>query len=133
MIGLSVLQGASVFLIVLAVFFIAMRQRQSDMEARALTFTTLIIANLALILTNRSWSRTLPTILRSPNTAWWWVVGGALGFLALVLYLPFLRSLFRFALLHANDVAVCLAAGGISILWFELFKLMGEQRRKVSR
>jgi len=32
------------------------------------------IANLALILTNRSWSRGFGSILRSPNAAMWWVI-----------------------------------------------------------
>ena len=47
------------------------------MEARTLTFTTLIVANLGLILTNRSWSRTILATFRSPNAALGWVMGGA--------------------------------------------------------
>ncbi len=73
---MSLLQGASVLLIVLAVFAIALYRGQGEFEARALTFTTLIIANLGLILTNRSWSRTILSTLRSPNAALWWVLGG---------------------------------------------------------
>ena len=38
-------------------------------------FTTLVIANLSLILTNRSWSRGLGSILRTPNAAMWWIDG----------------------------------------------------------
>ncbi|MBI3780631.1 MAG: cation transporting ATPase C-terminal domain-containing protein, partial [candidate division NC10 bacterium] len=55
--------------------------------------------------------------------ALWWVLGGALAFLALVLYVPFLRALFRFAPLGAADLALCLAAGAASIMWFEGFKV----------
>ena len=72
-------------LIVLAVFAIAFARGQGEDEARALTFTTLIVANLALILTNRSWTRTILTTLRTPNRALWWVLGGATLFLTLVL------------------------------------------------
>ena len=119
---LSLLQGASVLLIVLAVFSIALYRGQGELDARALSFTTLIIANLSLILTNRSWTRTIPDSLRSPNAALWWVLIGAVAFLGLALYVPLLRSLFRFSTLHLIDLGICLTAGTASILWFELLK-----------
>jgi Ca2+-transporting ATPase len=93
----SLLQGVSVFLVVLAIFSVALALGRSDLEARTLTFTTLVVANLALIFTNRSWSRTIPATLRSPNPALWWIVGAALGLLGAVLYTPGLRDLFHFA------------------------------------
>ena len=82
-------------MIILAVFGITLYRGLGELEARALTFTTLIIANLGLILTNRSWSRTILNTLRSPNRALWWVLGGAAVFLGIILYVPFMRSLFR--------------------------------------
>jgi len=127
-VGLSVLQGLSVLVILLGVYFFALKRGQSEEDARALTFTTLIVANLGLIFVNRSWSRTVLATLRSPNTALWWVTGGALLFLGLALYVPFLQQLFRFSLLHPSDVALCIAAGVVSIIWFEVLKLV--HRRK---
>lgn len=125
-ISLSILQGISVLIIVLSVYVLALSRGQGDMEARALSFTTLIIANLGLILTNRSWSRTIFSTLRSPNKALWWVIGGALVFLGLVLYTEPLRNLFGFSVLHLNDLLLCLIAGIISVLWFEALKLIGK-------
>lgn len=55
--------------------------------------------------------------------------GGTLCFLTLVLYVPFLRDLFHFSTLHADDLAICLAGGVLSILWFEAVKVF---RRKWS-
>ena len=123
-VGLSLLQGLSVLTIILIVFVIDYYRGQGAQEARALTFTTLVIANLALIMTNRSWSESILSIFRTPNSAMWWVVGGALLFLGIVLYVPFLRDLFRFEKLHLIDLAICLAAGLVSILWFEGLKLV---------
>ncbi len=120
---LSVLQGAGVLLALLIVFGVVTARGQGELEARAMTFTTLIVANLALILTNRSWSRTILATLRAPNAVLWWVVSGALALLGLVLYVPWLRELFGFSVLHAPDLAVCLAAGLASIGWFEGLKL----------
>jgi Ca2+-transporting ATPase len=119
---LSVLQGLSVMLITLIVFVIARELGQSTRAARALTFTTLIIANLGLILANRSWSRTILATLRAPNAALWWVVGGTVVFLGLALFIPALRGLFNFGVLHAVDLLISLAAGSVSILWFEMLK-----------
>ncbi|NYT01390.1 MAG: cation-translocating P-type ATPase [Methanosarcinales archaeon] len=124
-IGLAVLQGLSVLLIVATVFYIDMFiVGHGQMEARALAFTTLVVANLGLILTNRSWSRTIPQTLRTPNPALWWIVGGTLALLGLVLYSPFLRDLFHFQRLHGPDLAICLGAGALSILWFEGLKMV---------
>ncbi|MHB1143943.1 MAG: cation-translocating P-type ATPase [Thiobacillus sp.] len=119
---LSLLQGATVFLAVAAVYAISLQRGQGADEARALTFATLVIGNLWLILANRSWSTTLLASLRTPNPALWWVIGGTLGFLAFVLYVPGLREVFGFTTLHANDVLLALAAGATGIMWFELFK-----------
>ena len=118
----SILEGLAVLGVVLAVFAVALYRGQGETEARALCYTTLIIANLGLILTNRSRTRTILATLRTPNAALWWVLGGATVFLSLVLSVPGLRSLFRFSVLHPNDIALCLGAGILSILGFELLK-----------
>jgi Ca2+-transporting ATPase len=54
----------------------------------------------------------------------WWVLVGAVFFLSLVIYVHPLRDLFKFEMLHAIDVLICLAAALGSILWFELFKVV---------
>lgn len=128
--SISILQGLSVLAIVLLVFRASLYLGHSPQDTRTLTFTTLIIANLGLILTNRSWSRSILTTLRSPNAALWWVIGGAILFLALVIYVPFLRSLFRFTVLHPIDLAVCLMAGIASVLWFEILKLISSRNNR---
>jgi Ca2+-transporting ATPase len=133
-VGFSLLQGAGALAIILAVFIISLHRGQGQAEARALTFTTLVFINLALIITNRSWSMHLVSILRRPNSAIWWIIGGAILFLGLVLYIPFLRTLFQFAKLHPTDIGICLAAGLMSILWFEgLKKILKKRLRSMSQ
>jgi len=130
---LSLLQGVSVLAVVLAVFGVSLYRGQGELEARALTFATLVIANLSLILANRSWSRPILATLRSPNAALWLVLSGALALLVLVLYTPFLRDLFRFATPHPVDLAISLAAGVVSIMWFEGLKsLQGREPVRIS-
>lgn len=120
---LSLLQGASVLLIALTVLVIAHLRGEPENNTRALTFTTFIIANLALILANRSWTSVILATFRSPNPALWWVIGGALAVLAVVLYVPLARDLFRFSRLHQLDLVICFVAGVFSILWFEVLKI----------
>jgi len=111
-----------VLLIVGGVYATSFLRGHDDMQARALAYTALIVANVCLILTNRSWSRTILANLRTPNTALWWVLGGATVFMALILSVPFLRGIFRFAILHPRDIAISLAAGIVSIAWLDLIK-----------
>jgi Ca2+-transporting ATPase len=122
--GLSLLLGMSSFAIVLTVFRLSLALGAPETEARALTFTTLVVANLALVLATRSRTRTILATLRTPNAALWWVLGGAAALLAVVLYVPFLRDLFGFAVLHPSDLLMCLAAGFASIVWFEGIKVL---------
>jgi Ca2+-transporting ATPase len=122
-IGLAVLQGASVLAICVGVF-LSTRATYTPDAARALTFTTLVVAFLVIILANRSWERTVIGSLRTPNTALWWVLGGTTLFLAIVLALPFARRLFHFAPLHATDVALSIGAGLVCVVVFDLLKLV---------
>ncbi|MDP3066380.1 MAG: cation-translocating P-type ATPase [Methanobacteriaceae archaeon] len=122
-IGISILQGMVVLLIVLLVFVVAFYGGRGEEVSRALAFTTLLFANLALILSNRSWNMTILQTLRSPNRALWWVLTGAVIFLGLVLYLPPLQRLFQFGVLSPADLLLCFLAGGVSVLWFEALKV----------
>jgi Ca2+-transporting ATPase len=124
----SVLQGLGVLAVVLTVFAVALHRGQGELDARALTFTTLILANLGLILANRSWDRTALGNLRTPNRAMWWVFAGATALLLAVLYVPFLRTLLHFSSLHPDDLVLCLVMGAVSLLGVEAAKFV---RRRV--
>ncbi|MFN0064247.1 MAG: cation-translocating P-type ATPase [Myxococcaceae bacterium] len=110
---LSLVEGLCVFLAVAVAFLFGRQKHAGDVDARTLAFTLLILSNLALILVNRSRSRGLWETLRTPNRAWWWVVLGTGLALAAVLYVPFLRSIFRFSPLHADDWLFCAIATSV--------------------
>jgi Ca2+-transporting ATPase len=93
-----------------------------EKEARTFTFVTLIVSNIAVILSNRSWTSGIFTILLTPNKAVKWVVGGAVIFLLLILNIPFLLNLFQFEKISYTELLVCTLAGFSSIVWFELYK-----------
>ena len=127
--ALSLLQGVFVLVVSLIVFAVAQGRGLSEKEARTLTFAGLIVANIALILANRSWSRTILESFAVRNPAVWWVAGAAFAFLALVIYTPGLQDIFHFAPLHMGDIGIAIAAGIGAIVWFEGFKLLRRRRR----
>ena len=125
--GIGLLQGASAFLVVLAIYLSSLWGWLNESDAIALSFTTLVVANLGLIFANRSWTRTIWSTIRTPNAALWWVIGGTIFFLSLALYVPFIRKMFHFSTLHPQDLVLCLAGGLLSILWFESLKLFRQK------
>jgi Ca2+-transporting ATPase len=128
MILTGLVQGLGVLAVVLAVYWFALSRGLGESEARMMSFASMVIANLGLILTNRSRTRSILAMLRVPNAALRWVVGGALAFLALVLAVPFLQSLFSFGALHLWELALVAGAGLASILVSESVKTALFQR-----
>src|SRR5438477_13092100 len=114
-VGSSLLQGLGVLLIAAFLFRRVLSNGGGDRLARSLAFAVLTIGNLALIWTNRSRSRTTVASLRLRNPALWWISGGALASLVVVIYLPVVQSLFRFAALGWGELGLCLAAAAISV------------------
>ncbi|PKN80393.1 MAG: ATPase [Candidatus Cloacimonetes bacterium HGW-Cloacimonetes-1] len=129
MVFISLLQGFSVLAILIAVYFIGLRLGRSTDEVRAFTYTTLVFSNIGLIITNRSWRNNLIQILKTPNPAMMWLVIGVLGLIGLITHVPGLNRLFHFYPLHAVDLAICLGAGLLSIMWFEALKMIQKKHR----
>lgn len=128
-IWLSCSQGIGILVAVFAVYLIGLRMNYSEQEVRALAFTTLIAANIAVILSNRSWTRNIFQIIATPNKTVKYVVGGAAFFLILILNVPFLLNLFQFEKISLNEALVCIAVGFSSIVWFELYKVFTNRER----
>jgi Ca2+-transporting ATPase len=119
---LSVFQGLGLVAAVAAVFFYGLGSEVAETEARALAFTTLIIGSLGLITANRSVLHSVFALLRTPNQAQWWILGGTGIALVAVLYTPALRQVFHFSPVRTNDLASAILAGIAAIAWFELVK-----------
>jgi Ca2+-transporting ATPase len=116
--GIALLQGFSILGVCLGIFLFARRGHSVD-AARALTFVTMVVAFVVVILVNRSWVESALSMLRVPNAAVVWVLAGAAVLLSAAIWLPFARHLFHFAPLHAPDLLLSLSAGFLCVLWFE--------------
>ncbi len=127
---ISVLQGASVLAAVFAVYWGAIITGHSEGDVRALTFAALVAGNLGLIVVNRSWTRgALQGLIEDRNPALGWVLGAASVFLALVMTVPALREMFRFAPVHLLDTVGVLAAALAGVAWFEVYKFARDRRK----
>jgi Ca2+-transporting ATPase len=125
--ALALLQGLGVLLVVLGAYVWGATWL-SEAAARAFTFTTLVMGNLALIFSNRSSNSPLWVSLRVPNRALWTVAGLTSALLAVTLYQPWVSGLFQFAPLQVRDVLIAAAIGLSSVVWFEAIKFA---RRRV--
>jgi len=120
----SCLQGVGILIITLAVYLGGLYFSYSPDQVRTMAFTTLIISNIAVILTNRSWTDNIFKIIATPNKAVLWVVGGAVFFLTLILNVPFFLELFQFEKLKLVHILICILAGISTVIWFEIYKLV---------
>jgi Ca2+-transporting ATPase len=110
MIGTSLAQGMAVLASVFLLYGWAITRGMPEASARAMTFAAIVIGNIGLVFANRS--RTMsgePADTANPTL--WWLVGGALGGLALSLYVAPLREAFRFAPLSPVELALSVLAG----------------------
>ncbi|HVJ42415.1 MAG TPA: cation-translocating P-type ATPase [Dongiaceae bacterium] len=149
----SLLQGAVVFALVAAIYLMALgvigpglfgssffdpehvaaagpgtEQGMPEAEVRALTFFSLVLSIVGLILVNRSFSASLLTALRRPNPALGLVLLVVTAMLGLTLGWPAARDLFRFGPLHADDLSLTLGAGLAVFALLEMLKALWRKR-----
>jgi Ca2+-transporting ATPase len=117
-----VLQGGVAFVLVAGIYVVGLQRGMPDEEVRALAFFSLIMSIVSLILINRSFSTSLLSAFRRPNPALAWILLGVSAVLALSLLWPTASALFKFGPLHADDLAVTLAAGTVVLVGLELLK-----------
>jgi Ca2+-transporting ATPase len=126
MLVLSLLQGASVLAVALALYVTA--GGHGDAHASTLAFTSLMSGNVALIVVNRSWaSAAFSRATLRNRTATSLVVVALAALIAIVTIAP-LRTLFAFSALARWELAVALVSGFLAVAWFEVYKALRRAR-----
>lgn len=132
--AIAALQGLSVLAAAVAVYLWAVLGDRPDDVVRSITFATLVVGNLALILVNRSWR--LPvwrTFQQRHNPMLKWILGGAALLLVAVLSVPGLRHAFNFGPLTFTQWGAAVVAGMAGVAWFEIYKMVTAHRHEQAR
>jgi len=128
---IAFLQGASVLLAVFGVYLWSMLTGRPGDQVRSVTFATLVIGNLALILVNSSWRLSIvESFRRRVNWTLYWILAVAVTLLVLLLTVPGVREAFRMGPVSWVDWLVASIAGFAGVIWFEVYKAWSASRKK---
>ena len=120
---IAALQGLGVLGVAALLYFSLLSVGRAEDEVRTMSFALLVLANLMLILTNRSWTLSiLATLRQRRNPTVKWIVSAAVIVLVALVQIPVLRELFNLGTITVMDWAVVCAAALVSVLWFEIYK-----------
>ena len=125
---IAVLQGCSMLAAVLGVYLWNVLTGRPDEVTRSVTFATLVLGNLALILVNRSWH--LPvwrTFRERTNHTLKWILSAAVVLLVVILSVPSVRRAFSLGPVSLTDWLIAIAASCIGVMWFEIYKVRGRR------
>ncbi|HVY16832.1 MAG TPA: cation-translocating P-type ATPase [Rhodopila sp.] len=124
----SLVQGTIAFAALAALYTIALRDGLPEDDARALTFVSLVLVNLGLVLVNRNFGTSARDLLGRRNVALAWIVSVTVSILAAVLAIPLARDLFRFGILHTDDLTLVAAVVLGVVVVLELLKRLWRAR-----
>ena len=127
MLGIGLAQGFGVLLVLLAIYWLGLRNAWDERLIRSYVFTTLVFSNIILIGTNRSWSKNLFQIIKTPNKAMNYLVVGVIAIVVLFTQVPALTRIFHLSHLNFPELLICLGVGTGSVLWFEVYKLFRQK------
>ena len=130
--GRALAQGLGITLVVLGVYYVAMRQSQALEVVRTLVFATLVFSNILLTLVNRSFTLSVFRTLRVPNRVLWLMLGLTLALLLATLLVPAARQLFGFVPVPAAAVGWCALAALVGVGWVEGYKVIIPTKAKNS-
>ena len=126
----ALIQGFIVLIITGTVYGYTLAIGWEEAAARTITFSTLIFANLLLVLANRSWTLNFFQSMAKHNKALWPIISACFVFLFLAIYLPYAQDVFGFSKLSIKSIGISFGVALISIVMFEVMKF--SQRQKLT-
>jgi len=118
----SVFQGLILLVTVLTIYFLSIREGHTDGEVRAITFSSLIIGNILLILNNLSKTQSFVHVLLEKNWSLKIILSGAIILLVLILFVPILKEIFSFEFPGFGHFTTPIIGAGIMLFILEGIK-----------
>ena len=124
-------QGLILFAGALSSFLLSLSFGASDDEVRSVTFGTILLGNLLLMLTNRSSTASIfDLIVGRINRLAIYIFSAGLVFMISMFSVPQIRAAFNLSDLGVSEIAVILVCALPAPIWFEIYKF--SKRRKIA-
>lgn len=122
--SISIIQGLVITAGCLGIGYYYLSNGAEYSTVRTVIFITLLFSNIFLTLVNRSFRFSLFQTLSYKNNLVPLIIGVTLVFIAAILYVPFIRDLFRLHELTIRSLALCMATGIVCTCWLEIGKYL---------
>ena len=127
--SISIIQGLIITTGTLFVYQYSVSNGYDEALTRTMTFTVLITANIFLTLINRSFYYSIFSTLRYKNNMVLFIIFITIAIVGLILYVKPLTTFFKFETLNLMQLSTCITIGFISVIWFEIVKLIKRAKR----
>jgi Ca2+-transporting ATPase len=121
--SLSIIQGLMITAGCLGIGFYYLQQGAGETTIRTVIFVTLLFSNIFLTLVNRSFYFSIFKTLVYKNNLVPLIIGITLLFMFTIIYIPFVREIFKLNLLYLPVINNCVLIALTSTLWIEVWKL----------
>lgn len=120
--SISIIQGLVITAGCLGNGYLYLQSGSDESKVRTIIFITLLFANIFLTFVNRSFRFTFFTTFRYHNPLLPLISGITLAFIAIILWIPAARDLFRLTALTPQELLVCITMALLATCWLEPFK-----------
>ena len=118
---ISIAQGIMITAGVLLLYHYFMNH-YSLAVTRTIVFTTLIISNIFLTFTNRSFTENIFRTIKFKNSLALWIILISASFLILINFVPFVQDQFLLSNITTADFFFCFIIAFVSVMWLEVYK-----------
>ncbi|MCB0763734.1 MAG: cation-translocating P-type ATPase [Flavobacteriales bacterium] len=129
-VSVSIWQGLVIALGTLGAYRLSVHWGHPEELVRTMVFSTLVMANIALTLVDRSFTASVIDTIRHRNVLLRGMLLLTLALLAVLLYVPPVRDLFHLASPSGAQLGTAALIGSGSVLWFEGWKWSRRRRMR---
>ncbi|TBX67663.1 cation-translocating P-type ATPase [Flavobacterium silvisoli] len=129
----SLFKGILLFVMVLIVYFLSVKEGHTEGEVRAIAFSALIIGNVFVILTSLSETRNFVSVILERNSAVFIITIMALVILLAAIAVPFLQNIFSFDFPGYQHFIPAIAGASVLLLVLELLKVVKQRFLKKTK
>ena len=122
--SLSIIQGIIITAVCLGLGYYYMENKHTIAEVRTIIYSTLILSNIFLTLSNRSFYYSVFTTIRYKNALIPLILSASLIILLLSIYFTPFQNIFQFVPLQVIDLSYCLIGAFAGVMWIEIVKFI---------